>query len=84
MRKVTPKRTFNPDKSNLYPGRERLYRQMGEQRYLTEIRNPFNQIMANEFPEHLWKGIDTLLLTQAPKERLDRIFGEEEESLPSV
>jgi hypothetical protein len=41
---------------------------MEVQVYLNEIRNPFNQIMGNEFPESHWKSWDTVLMS-----RLDRM-----------
>jgi hypothetical protein len=70
MRKVYLKREFKLEKETHYPLSERLFRQMGEERYLRELRNPFDFIMGNEFPEFMWKGWDALLLTRASEERV--------------
>jgi hypothetical protein len=66
MRKVYLKREFKPEKERWYPRRERLYEQMGEQRYLNEILNPFRQIMGNAFPSSQDRKWDAILLVYSP------------------
>jgi hypothetical protein len=73
LRKVYRKRVFNPSKERHYPEQERLYGKMSEQAYLSEVVNPFRQIMANEFPERHWSNWDLMLLSRAPESRVDAL-----------
>jgi hypothetical protein len=56
------------------PAQERLLGAITTEEYLA-LRNAFNSIMANTLPEVLHKGLDALLLTQAPQERVSRVLG---------
>jgi hypothetical protein len=66
MRPVHVRKTFNPEKEPWYPRRERLYDKMGEQRYLSEVLNPFRQIMAQEYGQDHRKTWDVILLVYSP------------------
>jgi hypothetical protein len=74
MKKVYQKRTFNPSRERHYPEQERLYDKMGEQAYLTEVVNPFRQIMGEEFTERHWSNWDIMLLSRAPESRVDGLM----------
>jgi hypothetical protein len=63
---VYHKREFKPEKERWYPRRERLIEQLGEQRYLNEILNPFREIMGQTFPSSKDKEWDVILLLYSP------------------
>jgi hypothetical protein len=71
LRKVYQKREFKLWKEDLYPEWENLFGRYGERRYLDELRNPFNTIMGQEFPDDMWRGWDVLLMRQAPLWQVD-------------
>jgi hypothetical protein len=76
LRKVYRKREFKPEKERWWPRRERLYHEMGEQRYLDEVLNPFREIMGNAFPSSQDRKWDTLLLIYSPTTGPDSLFEE--------
>jgi hypothetical protein len=76
VRPVHVRKTFNPDKERLYPRRERLYPQMREQRYLSEVLNPFRQIMAQEYGQDHRKTWDIILLGYSPTTGPDSLYEE--------
>jgi hypothetical protein len=81
MRRIYERKTFNPltaRDGSVYPEQERLFLDFGEQDYLREVRNPFNMIMAQVFPEKYWEGWDLLLASKAPMDRVDKVLGKKE------
>jgi hypothetical protein len=76
MAKVHVRKTFAPQKERWYPRRERLAEEIGEQRYLDEVLNPFRQMMGEEFPQSEWKRWDTILVLYAPTPGPDSLLEE--------
>jgi hypothetical protein len=84
-RKLTPRKTFNPMTArdgSKYPEQERLFLDFGEQEYLRQVRNPFNEIMANTFPQRYWETWDILLAVKAPMDRVDKLLGKKATARP--
>jgi hypothetical protein len=86
MAKVHVRKAFAPQKERWYPRRERLADQIGEQRYLDEVLNPFREIMGSEFPQSQWKSWDRILLiyspTTGPDSLLEETWGPKSERQP--
>jgi hypothetical protein len=75
-KKVYLKREFKPEKERWYPRRERLIEELGEQRYLDEVLNPFRQLMGDTFPSSQWKSWDRILLIYSPTTGPDSLLEE--------
>jgi hypothetical protein len=85
VRRIYERKTFNPMTArdgSRYPEHERLFLDFGEQEYLRQVRNPFNTIMAQEFPERYWETWDLLLASKAPMDRVDTLLGKKATARP--
>ena len=76
MAKVHVRKTFDPQREPQYPRRERIAEEIGEQRYLDEVLNPFRQMMGEEFPQSEWKRWDVILLVYSPTTGPDSLLEE--------